>query len=73
MHNGIGCVDDLRHAEWDRLVARLGECGLGSMEIENRSLNPQSGKRLLSKRALDHLGIRARSDQTVFAWADENC
>jgi SAM-dependent methyltransferase len=41
------------------------------LTFENRTLVPQSSTRLLSKRILDYLGIRARSDQTVFAWAGE--
>jgi len=50
----------VRHVTPDRLLT-----------FETRTLNPQSGSRLLSKRVLDHFGIRARSDQTVFAWAGE--
>ena len=41
------------------------------LTFENRTLDPQSRSMLLSKRVLDYLGIRARTDQTVFAWAGE--
>ncbi len=41
------------------------------LTFENRTLDPQSRSRLLTKRILDYIGIRARTDQTVFAWAGE--
>jgi ubiquinone/menaquinone biosynthesis C-methylase UbiE len=41
------------------------------LTFENRTIDPQSRTRLLSKRVFHHLGIRKRSDQAVFAWAGE--
>src|SRR5271167_447747 len=34
MQNGFACIDDLRDAAWSEQVARLGQRGLGSVELD---------------------------------------